>query len=114
MGKLDSRYTQDDTTLFVFTCQKKKLADLWQLDILGIIDLVEKRTQEEHKCAVHEASLHDVKCTNDSQYEVKMPWRKNHPAMPSNKKCAEKRLKAFEKKSKAENLYNNYNNVLKK
>lgn len=113
MGKIPEKEQREDsfvtaTSMFV---TGDKVADLWSLDVLGIKDPTESKSQKEREDAVHKTFLDTVKVNGDGRYEVQLPWLECHPTINDNRNLAEKRLESTMKKLKAQGLISDYDNV---
>ncbi|KAJ8979844.1 hypothetical protein NQ317_007609 [Molorchus minor] len=84
-----SKLVHDFYFLFI---NNASITNLWELDVLGINDPAERMTCEETALAAKEVFLETVTIDVDGRYEVRLPWLKGHPALPSNYQMAKKRL----------------------
>ena len=89
-----------------------KIADLWSLDVLGITDPIEKKTREVRDQEIKENFLKGVSINEKGRYEVKLPWKENHPPLGDNKNLAKRRLESTVRKLKSDELYEDYDNIL--
>lgn len=92
--------------------QEANVADLWELDTLGIIDPIKKKTREEHQAQIMKNFRHTIKINEHNRYEVLLPWKNNHLSLADNKDAARHRLESLTRKLKSQNLYNDYREVL--
>ncbi|XP_071653393.1 uncharacterized protein [Temnothorax longispinosus] len=88
-----------------------KIEDLWNLDVLGIQDPIQKSTKEQHQENVLKGFRHSTIINEQGRYEVCLPWKENHPTLPMNRATAERRLESTIKKLKQDGLYQAYDDV---
>lgn len=114
MGKIpqeeSSARTMTALSLFV---NDPSLANLWELETLGISDPSEQRTREESALAAKDFFLRTIIINSESRYEVRLPWLEDHPDLPSNYNIAKKRLDNTVKKLQKEGLFESYDQILK-
>ena len=115
MGKVpNSNTTSSDaliiTDLFV---QEASVADLWNLDVLGIDDPTHRKVQAETDAEIKKRFNESVKINNEGRYEVELPWIEDHAPLPTNREIAEKRLEPTIKRLKKDGLLNDYDQVFK-
>jgi len=79
------------TVLSLYT-QEADLADLWNLDIIGIEDPILKSTKEEHLQEVLNRFRNTISIDKTGRYEVSLPWKVDHPLLCENREIAERRL----------------------
>lgn len=84
---------------------------LWTLDVLGIKDPIETKTQKEREEETEESFLKTVKVNSLGRYEVQLPWLEKHPGLNDNKDLAVRRLQSTVKKLQAEGPYADYQAV---
>ncbi|XP_011883862.1 PREDICTED: uncharacterized protein LOC105571005, partial [Vollenhovia emeryi] len=113
MGKVPESKTSESaaTTAISLFINKVEIADMWSLDVLGIRDPIETKTQKEKDDEMQEAFLKTVRVNEEGRYEIQLPWLPSHPALPRNKETAMRRLQSTERKLKADNLYAEYDAV---
>ncbi|XP_015112562.1 uncharacterized protein LOC107038159 [Diachasma alloeum] len=98
------------TTLSMFT-QDTDVSALWSLDVLGIMDPVQKQTKAAHEKEVLDGFLETTKLNSAGRYEVVLPWKVNHPPLVDNRPSAEHRLKKTINTLKSLNLLDDYQQV---
>ncbi|KAL0861187.1 hypothetical protein ABMA27_009669 [Loxostege sticticalis] len=86
------------------------LADLWNLEALGIRDPAEQSSKSQHFDNLLKAFEDTIKVNNEGRYEVALPWR-DVPRPQENYELARKRLESTEKRLKQIGKLNDYNNV---
>lgn len=64
------------TNMFV---RNANISDLWSLDVLGIKDPIEIKSQKEREKEIKETFLNSARVNDERRYDVKLPWIKNHP-----------------------------------
>ncbi|XP_021967699.1 uncharacterized protein LOC110862800 [Folsomia candida] len=68
------------------------VADLWDLETIGIRDPAEAKTKEENDREAKENFLQTITRNEDGRYVVSLPWLGSEQDIPNNKTTAEKRL----------------------
>ncbi|XP_077282543.1 uncharacterized protein LOC143908669 [Temnothorax americanus] len=96
---------------FSMFVDEAKIEDLWNLDVLGIQDPIQKSTKEQHQENVLKGFRHSTIIIEQRRYEVCLPWKENHPTLPMNRATAERRLESTSKKLKQDGLYQAYDDV---
>ena len=98
------------STISMYT-QNADIKDLWSLDVLGIKDPIEHKTQKQHDIVVEEAFRESVIKNNEGRYEVKLPWLECHPELKDNKAIAIQRLEPMVKKLQVAGKYEEYDGI---
>lgn len=70
-----------------------------------------KKTDDAHQAKVKENFQHTIKMNEEGQYEIFLPWKKDHLPLVENKESAIKRLESTTKTLKAQNLYDTYQQI---
>jgi len=118
MGKMISGVGKHEDSLSVLSLSlhiaDSKLADLWRLDTLGILDPNENKASAiELQDEARTHFLKTVSRNDDGRYEVALPWILDRAILPSNRKIAEKCLYRTEKKLANANKKDDYLEVFK-
>ncbi|XP_072403151.1 uncharacterized protein [Diabrotica undecimpunctata] len=87
------------------------IANLWELDVLGINDPMERKTRDETALAAKKLFLETISVDTDGRYEVRLPWLEGHPALPSNYHLAKSRLDNTVKKITKDGYFEAYDQV---
>ena len=113
MGELSNTIEKNNLALPVTSMIVKQadITDLWNLDILGITDPENKKSEAEKNAEVQQKFIETVKINEEGRYEVELPWIVDHSPLPSNLGIAKKRLESTVRKLKNENLYDAYDDV---
>ena len=74
------------------------LRRLWELESIGITEAENLTMSQNEKYAVDEFNK-GLKFDREN-YEVKLPWRKDHPRMENNYEQVEKRVESIKKRLK--------------
>jgi len=90
-----------------------KITALWELDILGIKDTMEKESSEEHDRQVKVNFQRNLRKADDGRYIVKLPWISESIKIPTNKNVAEKRLQTTTNKLVVSNEFENYDDIFR-
>jgi hypothetical protein len=86
--------TKADSSMLVQALHIKDddIQSLWKLDVLGIEDPAETKSQEEVIKSAEDHFRKTVKQDESGRYEVSLPWLECHPTIASNKEPCRKRL----------------------
>ena len=82
--------------------------ELCRLDILGLAD-----SHEHDQKAVYDEFKEQLVRDEDGWYETGLPWRGNHPVLPSNKQESIRRLNSLNKKLERQGLTNEYDLIIR-
>ncbi|XP_072389479.1 uncharacterized protein [Diabrotica undecimpunctata] len=112
MGKIPvethSNLSMISLSLFV---NNAPITNLWELDVLGINDPMERKTRDETALAAKKLFLETISVDTDGRYEVRLPWLEGHPALPSNYHLAKSRLDNTVKKITKDGYFEAYDQV---
>ena len=113
IGKLPKESKKSDSVVLITSifAQEANLADLWNLDILGITDPIQKSLKIERDEKVREFLINTTKLNPEGHYEVNLPWVEDHAPISSNYYIACNRLQKCIDKLKAQNLFESYSEV---
>lgn len=91
--------------------QEANISQLWDLDVIGITDPIQKVSKEAHQQEVL-TKFNDTTTVNaHGRYEILLPWKNNHPPLPDNRFLAEKRLGLTLTRLQGKNLVSDYQQV---
>ena len=92
-GKVPVSKHQDSTHTIVsiFTCEAN-ISELWNLDVLGIRDPIEKLNRLLKEQTIKDNFLKTVYFNEKGRYSVNLPWIEDHAPIPSNFDLATRRL----------------------
>ena len=76
---------------------------LWALDVLGLAD-----RNENDQLTVYQEFKEQLQRNEVSWYETKLPWRENHPPLPTNEAGSKRRLEQLVRKLERTNQYKEY------
>lgn len=93
-GEVPDQTETRSTALFVSITKNKPLADLWQLDTLGITDPIAQSSKSEREHLVALEFEESIRVREDGRYSVKLPWKSGHPKLLPNYECAARRLQS--------------------
>ncbi|XP_071648476.1 uncharacterized protein [Temnothorax longispinosus] len=112
IGKTPEEHRQD-TALMVSSMFSldASLADMWNLDVLGIEDPIQKSSKEEHQREVLKKFQETTKINSTGRYEVILPWKENHPPLCENRDVAERRLENTLRKLRTDKLLREYEEI---
>ena len=115
MGKVPSSNTTSSDALIIadLFVQEASVADLWNLNLLGIDDPTQRKVQAETDAAIKKRFNETVKINDEGRYEVELPWIEDHAPLPTNREIAEKRLESTIKRLKKDDLVDDYDQVFK-
>lgn len=112
MGKIPLSKPRSTTMVDIALFSKDaSLPQLWELDILGIKDPVEKKSQEDLALATKAVFLETLVINDEERYEVRLPWLEGHPPLPSSYSVAKTRLQNTVGKLKRDGLMKEYGQV---
>ena len=80
---------------------------LCRLDVLGLED-----SSEHNQKIVHSEFKEQLRRSPEGWYETGLPWRSNHPVLPSNKTGSLHRLNGLTKKLQRDGLTEQYDNIM--
>ncbi|XP_046864614.1 uncharacterized protein LOC124459130, partial [Xenia sp. Carnegie-2017] len=86
---------------------QKDYEDLCRLDVLGLAD-----TAEHDQSMVYNEFKEQLTRSPEGWYETGLPWRGNHPPLPSNKTGSIRRLESLERRLQRKKLTEDYNAVI--
>uniref|UniRef100_A0A6P7GM71 Uncharacterized protein LOC114344353 n=1 Tax=Diabrotica virgifera virgifera TaxID=50390 RepID=A0A6P7GM71_DIAVI len=111
MGKVPAVASNFSTSMMSIALfvDSSSVAKLWELDIIGITDPVEKLTREVAAKEAKNFFYETIRCDNEGRYEVMLPWLNKHPLISDNLVVARRRLDTTLNKLKKSNLLESYN-----
>ncbi|XP_070524563.1 uncharacterized protein [Cardiocondyla obscurior] len=98
------------TTSFV---QEADPTNLWRLDVIGILDPIEKSDKLAETERTQEFLIETANLNSEGRYEVRLPWKKDHAPISRNYEAAKSRLKKCVEKLSSRNLLEQYDEVFK-
>src|SRR5436190_18550099 len=112
-GKLPVQRNKTSTSMIVTTMFVNNMndSDLWRLDLIGIEDPTERKTSDERQCEVKRYFLDTVTVNEEGRYQVNLPWKEQHPPLPTNHEIATKRLDKTCKRLQADECLAEYQQV---
>ncbi|KAJ8914911.1 hypothetical protein NQ315_016065 [Exocentrus adspersus] len=90
---------------------KNDLSILWNLDVLGIKDPIEKKTKEKADRESIQKIWDKIEINSDGRYEVGLTWIEGHPPLENNFDSVKRRLDNLMKKLDRDGYYDIYNEV---
>ena len=97
----------NQNTMLLTQTSQKDYEDLCHLDVLGLAD-----TSEHDQSMVYSEFKEQLTRSPSGWYETGLPWRGNHPPLPSNKTGSIRRLESLERRLERKNLTDDYNAVI--
>ena len=98
----------DHNTMLLTQTSQSDYEDLCRLDILGLAD-----APEHDQGVVHAEFKEQLERSPEGWYETGLPWRGNHPVLPSNKQGSLSRLSTLIKKLERNNLTDDYGGIIR-
>ncbi len=98
----------NQTKMFLTQTSRTDYDDLCRLDVLGLEDKPENDQEQ-----VYAEFKEQLVRSNQGWYEASLPWRGNHPPLPTNEKGSISRLSSLVRKLERTELYNAYDQVIK-
>ena len=99
-GPVDS-YSKHTSAMLTMVENNEVIASLrrfWELESIGITDTVNPTMSQEEELAVND--FNDGLNFDGKNYEVRLPWKRDHPKLENNYAQAVKRLESIERKLK--------------
>ena len=97
----------NQNTMLLTQTSQKDYEDLCRLDVLGLAD-----TSEHDQSMVYSEFKEQLTRSPSGWYETGLPWRGNHPPLPSNKTGSICRLESLERRLEQKNRTDDYNAVI--
>lgn len=98
----------DHNTMLLTQTSQSDYEDLCRLDILGLAD-----TPEHDQSFVHAEFKEQLQRSPEGWYETGLPWRGNHPGLPTNKQGSLRRLSSLTRKLQRSNLTGEYDGIIR-
>ena len=98
----------DHNTMLLTQTSQSDYEDLCRLDILGLAD-----TPEHDQSIVHVEFKEQLERSPEGWYETGLPWRGNHPELPTNKLGSLRRLSSLTRKLQRDNITKEYNAIIR-
>lgn len=95
-------------TMLLTQTSQSDYEDLCRLDILGLAD-----TPEHDQRMVHAEFKEQLQRSSEGWYETGLPWRGNHPELPTNKQGSLQRLSSLTRKLQRSNLADEYDAIIR-
>ena len=99
-GPVDS-YSKQTSAMLTMVENNEVTASLrrfWELESIGIVEAVNPTMSQEEELAVND--FNDGLNFDGKNYEVRLPWKRDHPKLENNYAQAVKRLESIERKLK--------------
>ncbi|XP_074028329.1 uncharacterized protein [Leptinotarsa decemlineata] len=109
MGQRVSECSTYSTIFAGFT--EFSIADLWNLDVIGIKDVAHIKTKDEHEEEVLK-KFNQTITWKENRYEVHLPWIEGHPEIMRNDEMANSRLMSTTKKLRNTGKLQEYEKIL--
>lgn len=98
----------DHNTMLLTQTSQSDYEDLCRLDVLGLAD-----TPEHDQSMVHAEFKEQLQRSPEGWYETGLPWRGNHPELPTNKQGSIRRLSSLTRKLQRINLTDEYDAIIR-
>ena len=98
----------DHNTMLLTQTSQSDYEDLCRLDILGLAD-----TPEHDQSIVHAEFKEQLQRSLEGWYETGLPWRGNHPDLPTNEQGSIRRLSSLTRKLQRINLTDEYDAIIR-
>ena len=98
----------DHNTMLLTQTSQSDYEDLCRLDILGLAD-----TPEHDQSMVHVEFKEQLQRSPEGWYETGLPWRGNHPELPTNEQGSLRRLSSLTRKLQRINLTDEYDAIIR-
>lgn len=112
MGRSDYEESHD-TVLNVMSLHAKemKTTELWSLDVLGIKDPIQTATTKTRQTDLLKRFRETIKVLKGGRYQVDLPFKEGHAALPSYKAMAWKRHQSMMQRLNRNGLLQEYQNI---
>ena len=97
----------DRRTMLLTQTSQLDYEQLCRLDVMGLED-----SSEHDQKIVHSEFKEQLRRSPEGWYETGLPWRSNHPVLPSNKTGSLHRLNGLTKKLQRDGLTEQYDNII--
>ena len=98
----------DKNTMLLTQTSHCDFEDLCRLDVLGLVD-----TAEHDQNTVHTEFKEQLQRSPEGWYKTGLPWRGNHPELPTDKQGSLRRLSSLTKKLRRNNLTDEYDAIIR-
>lgn len=98
----------DHNTMLLTQTSQSDYEDLCRLDILGLAD-----TPEHDQSMVHAQFKEQLQRSPEGWYETGLPWRGNHPDLPTNEQGSIRRLSSLTRKLQRINLTDEHDAIIR-
>ncbi|UYV62513.1 hypothetical protein LAZ67_2000915 [Cordylochernes scorpioides] len=95
------------------TISESSITNLWNLDVLGIMDPIEVKQRDQRDALARRHFLKTVQHSVSGRYVVSLPWTLEKAKIADNREVAMKRLEQTTKKLISLNLYEDYDDIFR-
>ncbi|UYV72544.1 hypothetical protein LAZ67_9003635 [Cordylochernes scorpioides] len=95
------------------TISESSVTNLWNLDVLGIMDPIEVKQRDQRDALARRHFLKTVQHSVSGRYVVSLPWTVEKAKIADNREVAMKRLEQTTKKLISLNLYEDYDDIFR-
>ncbi|UYV72737.1 hypothetical protein LAZ67_10000469 [Cordylochernes scorpioides] len=95
------------------TISESSITNLWNLDVLGIMDTIEVKQRDQRDALARRHFLKTVQHSVSGRYVVSLPWTVEKAKIADNREVAMKRLEQTTKKLISLNLYEDYDDIFR-
>ncbi|UYV74213.1 hypothetical protein LAZ67_11002500, partial [Cordylochernes scorpioides] len=95
------------------TISESSITNLWNLDVLGIMDPIEVKQRDQRDALARRHFLKTVQHSVSGRYVVSLPWTVEKAKIADNREVAMKRLEQTTKKLISLNLYEDYDDIFR-
>ena len=97
----------DKSTMLLTQTSQADFEKLCRLDVLGIAD-----SSEHDQTTVYKDFKENLTRDSTGWYEANLPWKPNHPPLPTNESGSRRRLDNLIKRLKRKNIYKQYDEII--
>ena len=97
----------DKSTMLLTQTSQADFEKLCRLDVLGIAD-----SSEHDQTTVYEDFKENLTRDSTGWYEANLPWKPNHPPLPTNESGSRRRLDNLIKRLKRKDIYKQYDEII--
>ena len=98
----------DKSVMFLTQTTQSNYEELCKLDVLGLRD-----SADQDQTVIFEEFKERLTRSPEGWYETILPWKPNHPDVPSNKENSLRRLQKLNRKLECDCLTKDYDDIIK-
>ena len=100
-------FDSDSNNMLLTQTSSADYENLYRLDVLGL-----EEYPEHEQDIVYAQFKEQLRCDSPGWYETGLPWKLNHPPLPSNKQGSTRRLESLMRKLDRTDLTETYDQII--